>query len=61
LYVGDWTALPPLLDVPFMVFVEEGGLVQIWDSPPTEDQNPREIETMPKESDKGDSSGCYVV
>jgi hypothetical protein len=55
------TALPPLLDVPFMAFVEEGELVRIWDSPPTEDQNPRKIETTPEESDEGDSSGCYVV
>ncbi|KAJ8588206.1 hypothetical protein M405DRAFT_265105 [Rhizopogon salebrosus TDB-379] len=60
LYVGDWTALPPLQDVPFMAFVE-AGVEQIWDSPPTEDQNPREVETTQKQSDEDDSSSCCMV
>ncbi|KAJ8585661.1 hypothetical protein M405DRAFT_935906 [Rhizopogon salebrosus TDB-379] len=62
LYVGDWTALPPFQDVPFMALAEENaGVEQIWNSPPAEDQNFREIEMTQKESDENNSSGCCVV
>ncbi|KAG1767340.1 hypothetical protein EV702DRAFT_1050356 [Suillus placidus] len=45
LAAGDWTAFPPMCSIPYNV--SQPHCLRMWDSPPTEDPNPTEIETTP--------------
>lgn len=62
LYAGNWTALLEVQGIPFMLFIKgNGSLVAMWNSPPTADPKPREIETTKGESDEGSSHSCCMV
>jgi hypothetical protein len=42
---GDWSSFPPVSNTPYNVF--NSCCLRMWDSPPTEDPKPQNIEKMP--------------
>jgi len=52
---------PPVQDFPFVAFMEDKAFVQIWDSPPTADPQPREIEMTLAQEVQPDESSCCAM